>query len=76
MRTEVYENSERLQKAHELADQQLRDQMGFRHLFKMLCASGKNAIVHNGMFDLMFLISQFGEALGDDLETFQEQVLK
>ena len=74
MRSEDYEDTERIQEANDQADRKLRDQIGFRHLFKMLGASDKCAVVHNGMFDIMFLIAHFGEHLGEDLETFQEQV--
>ncbi|EKX51759.1 hypothetical protein GUITHDRAFT_102366 [Guillardia theta CCMP2712] len=58
------------EKAHQI----LQSRLGFRHIFNVLSSSKKPMVVHNGLYDLMFLISHFECRLPNTLMEFKSIV--
>ena len=52
----------------------VRESVGFRRVFSALSASRRTMVVHNGLYDLMFLIDKFHVPLPPSLERFKQLV--
>ncbi|KAJ9459469.1 hypothetical protein DIPPA_31758 [Diplonema papillatum] len=50
------------------------DQLGFRHIWKRICGSGKPFVLHNGTLDLMFMYHYFEAPLPASLKEFKQCV--
>ncbi|KAJ1473963.1 CAF1 family ribonuclease-domain-containing protein [Baffinella frigidus] len=60
--------------ARKEAQKSVHDRVGMRRLFNALSLSGVDLVLHNGMYDLLFLYSHFEARLPESLQEFKARI--
>mmetsp|Transcript_37222 Transcript_37222/g.60266 ORF Transcript_37222/g.60266 Transcript_37222/m.60266 type:complete len:483 (+) Transcript_37222:306-1754(+) len=74
LRINEQEKAERKCKQEEEQRKKLLAKLGFRRVFKLLAASKRPIVFHNGLFDLLFLYTHFEGNLPEDVNAFKTKL--